>query len=72
MIFEGGHCTHHAPLRHNTLTLAEIERLSRIVVMPLDAEKGEAGIRREFAANLERMGLSPAVSLLVLTGRGRI
>lgn len=50
--------------------LAEIERLSRIVVMPLDAEKDEAGIRREFAANLERIGLSPAataVPLLVLT-----
>jgi len=50
--------------------LAEMERLSRIVVMPLDADKDEVGIGRDLTANLERMGLSPAataVPLLVLT-----
>jgi hypothetical protein len=50
--------------------LAEIEGLSRIVVIPLDARTDEVAIGRELAANLERMGLSPAataVPLLVLT-----
>jgi hypothetical protein len=50
--------------------LAERERLSTIVVIPLDAKKDEAGIGRDLAANLERMGLAPAATaapLLVLT-----
>jgi hypothetical protein len=40
------------------------------VVMPLDAKRDEAGIRRDFLANLERMDISPAETappLLVLT-----
>ncbi len=50
--------------------LAATEGLSRIVVMPLDARRGEPGIRHELVANLERLGIPPratAVPLLVLT-----